>query len=162
MIDVPSWRVVASVIGLGLAVSVLLSVVRDVARRRGLWVQVGTAGVSIALLPPVMFVLLAQTRDFRAKGLTEVGSAAFKDPPMTEDAAHAIRRALHPGESWATVTQYGRCGDVDLYAFYWLAFRLVPNPPDCTNPDFELFLRIDPPTDAVIVDRGRDYALVRR
>jgi hypothetical protein len=153
--------VVAGLFGLILAAVVLRPVLRGIVQERVWWAPVGAAGIALTLLVPVVVVIFEQTRHFRANGLTEVGSAAFKDPPMSEAAARGIRDALRPGESWATVTQFGHCGDVDLYAFYWLAFRLVPNPPDCKNPDVELFLRIDPPVGAVIVDRGPDYAVVR-
>jgi hypothetical protein len=153
--------VVAGLLGLLLSIVVLHPVLREIVNEKTRWAQLGAAMTALALLIPVVHVIFDQTQHFRAKGLTEVGSAAFKEPPMSEAAARAIRDALRPGESWATVTRFGLCGDIDLYAFYWLAFRLVPNPPDCKDPDVELFLRIDPPVDAVIIARGPDYAVVR-
>jgi hypothetical protein len=152
---------VASLLGLVLSIIVLRPVLREIVTERAWWVQLVGAGSALTLLIPIVLVIFDQTQHFRAKGLTEVGSAAFKEPPMSEAAARAIRNSLRPGESWATVTPLGRCADIDLYAFYWLAFRLVPNPPDCKNPDVELYLRIDPPRNAVVVGRGQDYWVVR-
>jgi hypothetical protein len=161
VIDFHPRLAVAGLFGLVLAIIVLRPVVRRIVPDRAWWVQMGAAGIALSLLMPVVLVIFDQTQHFRSNGLTEVGSAAFKDPPMSEAAAHAIQDALRPGESWATVTRLGRCADIDLYAFYWLAFRLVPNPPDCKNPDVELFLRLAPPRDAVIIARGQDYSVVR-
>jgi hypothetical protein len=154
--------VVAGLFGLLVSVIVLRPVFREIRAEKAWWAQLGTAGTALALLIPVVVVIYDQTQHFRARGLTEVGSAAFKEPPMSEAAVRAIRRALRPGESWATVTRLGPCADVDLDAFYWLAFRLVPNPPDCVNPDVELFLKIEPPQGAPIIERGLDYSVVRR
>jgi hypothetical protein len=50
---------------------------------------------------------------------------------------------------------------VDLYLFYWLAFRLVPNSPDCTDPDVEIYWKIAPPPNADVVERGPDFTVVR-
>jgi len=154
--------VVAGLLGLLLSIVVLQPVLREISNERTRWAQLGAAGIALALLIPVVHVIFDQTQHFRARGLTEVGSAAFKDPPMSEAAFRAIRNALRPGESWATVTRLGTCADIDIDAFYWLAFRLVPSQPDCVSPDVELFLKIEPPRGAVIIDRGQDYAVVRR
>jgi hypothetical protein len=154
--------VVAGLLGLLVSVIVLRPVLRAIMTERAWWVQIGAAGTALTLLLPVVFVIFAQTQHFRAMQLTEVGSAAFQDPPMSEAAVRAIRKVLRPGESWATVTRFGHCADIDVYALYWLAFRLVPNPPDCAKPDIELYLRLAPPPDAMIIDRGQDYWLVRR
>ena len=144
-----------------MATVVLRPVLRAILPENAWWAQVAAAGSALTLLIPVVLLIFDQTQHFRARGLTEVGSAAFKEPPMSETAARALRNALRPEESWATTTSLGRCADVDVYAFHWMAFRLVPNPPDCTNPDVELFLRLAPPQDAVIIERGQDYAIVR-
>jgi hypothetical protein len=154
--------VVAGVLGLLVTIIVLRPVVRAIMTERAWWVQIGAAGGALTLLLPVVAVLFAQTQHFRARHLTEVGSPAFREPPMSEDAVRAIRKVLRPGESWATVTRFGHCADIDVYAFYWLAFRLVPSPPDCAKPDVELYLKRVPPPDAVIIDRGQNYWLVRR
>jgi hypothetical protein len=161
LIEIHPALIVTGVFGLLLAICVLQPVARLTIQKSVLWVQLATTGISLTLLMPVVLVIFEQTQHFRANGLTEVGSAAFKAPPMSEAAVQAIRNVLRPGESWATVTQFGRCGDIDLYAFYWLAFRLIPNPPDCKHPDVELFLRLQPPVDAHVVDHGQDYWVVR-
>jgi hypothetical protein len=154
--------VVAGVLGLLVSIIVLRPLFRVLTSERAWWVEIGAAGTALTLLMPVVVVIFEQTQHFRALQLTEVGSPAFRDPPMSEAAVRAIRKVLRPGESWATVTRFGHCGDIDVYALYWLAFRLVPNPPDCAKPDVELYLRLAPPPDAVIIDRGQDYWLVRR
>jgi hypothetical protein len=154
--------VVAGLVGLLVSIIVLRPLLRAIVTEPAWWIQLAAASVALTLLMPVLVVIFEQTQHFRARQLTEVGSAAFLDPPMSEAAVRAIRKALRPGESWATVTRLGHCADIDVYAFYWLAFRLVPSPPDCTKPDVELYLNIAPPPDAVIVDRGQDYWLVRR
>jgi hypothetical protein len=153
--------VVAGVSGLLVAVVVLRPLLRTAVSDRRWWAPVAAAGTALTLLFPVVLLIFDQTRHFRARGLTEVGSAAFKEPPMSEEAARAFRAVLRPGESWATTTPLGRCADIDLYAFYWMAFRLVPNPPDCVDPDVELYLRRDPPGGAAIITQGDGFAVVR-
>lgn len=157
-----SGLVVAGVLGLIVSVIVLRPLFRALATQRARLVEIGAAGTALTLLLPVVVLIFAQTQHFRALQLTDVGSPAFGDPPMSEAAVRAIRRVLRPGESWATVTRLGPCADIDVYALYWLAFRLVPNPPDCARPDVELYLRLAPPPGAVIIDRGQDYWVVRR
>jgi len=153
---------VAALFGLLVAFGVLRPALAAIVRERRWWAPVTTAAVSITLLPGVLLLLYQQTQHFRARGLSEVGAPAFGEPPMSEEAALAFRNVLRPGDSWATTTPLGRCADIDLYAFYWMAFRVVPNRPDCVSPDVELFLRMDPPDGAVIVRRGEGYAVVRR
>ena len=151
----------AGLLGLLVSVIVLRPVLRTIVTERAWWAQIGAAATAVTLLLPVVTTLFAQTQHFRARRLTEVGSPAFREPPMSEDAFRAIRAALGPDESWATVTRLGHCADIDLVAFYWLAFRLVPNPPDCAKPDVELYLKQSPPPGAVIVAHGKDYWVVR-
>lgn len=163
VIDFQLRHAVAGLLGVLVAAVVLQPFLRGIFRAKTAWVQVGTAAVALSLLIPVVLVLWDQTQHFRARGLTEVGSPAFQEPPMSEAAARAIRNALRPGESWATTTSLGRCRDIDIDAFYWLAFRLIRNIPNCTNPDVELYLRgLEPPPGATIIERGKDYAVVRR
>jgi hypothetical protein len=164
-IDLNFAFVLAGAAGVLLAAFVLWPLRRAVWHHGVGWVQAGTTAVALTLAVPVVLVLFQQTQHFRAHGLSEVGSVAFGDPPMSEAAAHAIRRALRPGESWSLVTSSDRCTDVDiyvnLYALYWLAFRLVPNTLDCVHPDVQLYLQFAPPRDATVVERGADYAVVR-
>lgn len=161
MIDFQVRHALAGLFGLLVAALVLQPLLRGMVRTK-LWVQVGAVAAALSLLLPVVVVLFDQTQHFRARGLTEVGSPAFGEPPMSEAAVRAIRDVLRPGESWATTTSLGRCADIDVFAFYWLAFRLIHNVPDCTNPDVELYLRLNPPPGVTIVDRGDGYAVVRR
>jgi hypothetical protein len=161
VIDPDPGLAVAGALGVVLAFVVLRSVLSELAPDRARWPHVGAAAIAVTLLVPVMLILFEQTQHFRARDLTEVGSAAFEEPPMSEEAARAVREALGPGDTWATVTPLGRCADIDLYAFYWLAFRLVPNAPDCESADVELYLSVDPPRDATVIDRGRDFAVLR-
>lgn len=162
MIDFELRHAVAGLFGLALAAIVLHPLLRGTFRTKALWVQVGAAAVALSLLIPVVVVIFDQTQHFRARGLTEVGSPAFEEPPMSEAAVRAIRSVLRPGESWATTTSLGRCADIDVDAFYWLAFRLIHNIPNCKNPDVELYLRLDPPPGASVIERGKNYAVVRR
>jgi hypothetical protein len=152
---------VAGVTGLLVAVFVIRPILPDIGRGRPRWVAAAAAGVALTLLLPTALLIFDQTRYFHARGLTEVGSAAFEEPPIPESVARSFEDALQPGDSWASVTTLGRCADVDLYLFYWLAFRSVPNAPDCANPDVALYWKTPPPRNATIVDRGRDYAVVR-
>jgi hypothetical protein len=161
VIDFHPRLAVAGVLGVLLAAVVLRPVLRGLLPAKVWWAQVGAAAAALSLLIPVVLLLLDQTQYFRARGLTEVGSPAFTEPPMSEAAVRAIRHVLRPGESWASTTLLGRCADIDVYGFYWLAFRLVPNPPDCKKPDVELFFRDAPPPGAKIIERGQDYAVVR-
>jgi hypothetical protein len=154
--------IVAGVLGLLVSIIVLRPLFRVLTSERAWWVEIAAAATALTLLMPVVVVIAEQTQHFRALQLTDVGSPAFGDPPMSEAAVRATRSALRPGESWATVTRLGPCADIDVYALYWLAFRLVPNPPDCDRPDVELYLRRAPPPGAVIIDRGQDYWVVRR
>ena len=162
MIDFEVRHAIAGLFGLLLAAIVLQPLLRGIVRSKALAVQVVAAAVALSLLIPVVVVIFDQTQHFRARGLTEVGSPAFEEPPMSEAAVRAIRNVLRPGESWSTTTSLGRCADIDVSAFYWLAFRLIENTPDCKNPDVELYLRLDPPPGVSILERGKDYAVVRR
>jgi hypothetical protein len=161
LIDLLPRLAVAGAVGALVAVFALRPFVRDSLSPPGRLVQVAAAGVALTMLLPATFLVFEQTRHFRARGLTEVGSTAFGEPPISEAGARALEAVLHPGESWASVTRLGRCVDVDLYLFYWLAFRLVPNSPDCANPDVEVYWKIAPPVDADVVVRGRDFTVVR-
>jgi hypothetical protein len=152
----------ASLLGLLVSIIVLRPVARAIMSGPAGWVQLGAAGTALTLLLPVVVAIFEQTRYFRARHLTEVGAPAFREPPMSEDAVRAIRATLRPGESWATVTRLGHCAGTEIYAFYWLAFRLVPSPPDCAKPDVELYLRRVPPPGSVVVARGKDYWVVRQ
>lgn len=160
--ELKPWLAAAGVLGALLSLLLLRPILPEIVKERVWWAQMGAAAAALILLPPVILVLFNQTRHFRIRGLTEVGSAAFQDPPMPEAAAQAIRRILRPGETWATVTRLGHCADIHVAAFYWLAFRLVPNQPDCVNADVELYLWMSPPPGARIVDRGKDFWVVRR
>ncbi len=162
LIDLLPRLAVAGAVGAFVSVFALRPVVRGSLSSPGRLVQVAAVGVALTMLLPATLLVFEQTRDFRARGLTEVGSAAFGEPPMSEAGARALEAALHPGESWASVTRLGRCADVDLYLFYWLAFRLVPNSPDCADPDVEIYWKIAPPANADVVERGLDFTVVRR
>lgn len=162
LIDLLPELAVAGLIGAGLAAFVLRPVFDRIRSARAWWVQLAAAAAGVALVLPATVLIFEQTRYFTARGLTEVGSAAFEEPPMSETGARALEDALRPGETWASVTRLGRCADVDLYLFYWLAFRLIPNPPDCARPDVEVFWKVAPPPGAEIVARGSDYAIVAR
>lgn len=161
MLDLQPGHVVAAALGAVMAAVLLIPFRRSLARERRCWPQIGAAAVAVVILLPVVLVLFEQTQHFRARGLKEVGSAAFEEPPMSEAAARAVRSALRPGDSWAIVTFRGRCSGEDVYPFYWLAFRLVPNPPDCADPDVELYLRVDPSRGPTIVAQGPEFSVVR-
>jgi hypothetical protein len=153
--------VVAAVGGLLVAAFALRPILRGITPTRASWVQLAAVGVALVLLVPTAVLIFDQTQYFRARDLTEVGSAAFEEPPVPETVARSLEDAIRPRESWASVTKLGRCADVDLYLFYWLAFRLAPDLPDCAHPDVELFWKVPPPRGATIIARGDDYAVVR-
>jgi hypothetical protein len=161
LIDLLPRLAVAGAVGAFVALVTLRPVVRASLSPPALLVQVVAAGVAVTMLLPATLLVFEQTRNFQARGLTEVGSAAFGEPPMSEAGARALKAALHPNETWASITRLGRCADVDLYLFYWLAFRLVPNSPDCADPDVEIYWKIAPPADADVIERGRDFTVVR-
>jgi hypothetical protein len=152
---------VAGLLGLGVAIVILRPRSLTSARSRAAWVQIASAGLALSLAFPVVVLLFEQTWYFHVRGLTEVGAAAFEEPPLSEPAVRAIRLELRPGDTWATVTKLGRCADVDAYAFFWLAFLLVRNIPDCVHPDVELYWKTPPPPDATIVTHGPQYWVVR-
>jgi hypothetical protein len=162
VIDFQVRHAVAGLFGLLLAAIALRPRLRESVRVKASAVQLGAAAIALSLVMPVVVVIFDQTQHFRARGLTEVGSPAFEEPPMSEAAVRAIRNVLRPGESWATTTSLGRCADIDVTAFYWLAFRLIQNVPNCKEPDVELYLRLEPPPGVSILERGEDYAVVRR
>ena len=107
MIDFELRHAVAGLFGLLSLAMVLQPLLRGIVSNESFWVQVGAAAVALSLLIPVVVVIFDQTQHFRARGLTEVGSPAFEEPPMSEAAVRAIRNVLRPGESWATTTSLG-------------------------------------------------------
>ena len=137
---------------------IVLRPVWSVARQARL--DVVAAAVAVVLLLPVVLQLVEQTSYLRKRGLTEVGSMAFEEPPLSEAAVGAARGALNAGESWTIVTPKGRCTD-DNYAFYWLAFRLLPNMPDCNAPAVTVFWQVEPPAGVEVAARGDGFWISR-
>jgi hypothetical protein len=78
--------VVAAVGGLLVAALALRPLLRRTASTRASWVQLGAVGVALVLLVPTAVLIFDQTQYFRARGLTEVGSAAFEEPPVRRSA----------------------------------------------------------------------------
>ena len=79
--------------------------------------------------------------------------------PFPERLVVAARRELKPGEAWSLHTARGAC--VRAEPFYWLAFRLMPNTADCSEPDVEIYWGVDPPGGSRVVRTGRAFAMVR-
>jgi hypothetical protein len=152
-------HVVAGIIGLALAWLVLRPPLSR-AELAGRWPQLMAAGAAIAVLCPVLVVLYDHTMFFVARGMREVGAPAFEEPPVSEQAAVAVRAVMQPGETWAFTTPEGRCPTWDR-AYYWLAFRYVPHQPDCEQPDVELFWKHPAPPGASVVRSGPEYEVVR-
>lgn len=93
---------------------------------------------------------------------------------LTESFVAAARAALAPGESWELITPVGRCHGRDglppgngsprvryVGPYFWLAFRLMPNPADCSDPDVLLYWRVAPPPGSSIVALDADFAIAR-
>lgn len=158
-IDLGARHVIAALVGLAVALLVLRPWLRPAELRRG-WPQAGAAAAAIVLLVPVLVVLVDHTRFFVERDMREVGSPAFGEPIVSEEAAEATRAALRPGDTWAYTTEGGPC--TELHGYYWLMFRFVPNEPDCDDPDVELFWQREPPSGAEVVADGEAFAVVRR
>lgn len=157
-VDFGAGHFVAGVVGLVVAWMVLRPPLRRSALA-GRWPQVVAAGVAITVLFPVLVVLVDHTRFFVERGMAEVGSPAFEEPPVSEEAAVQTREVFQPGDTWALTIDGGRCADIG--GNYWLAFRYVPHEQDCVEPDVELFWKERPPPGAPVARSGDDYAVVR-
>lgn len=116
-----------------------------------------------------------ETIELAEQEQSEVRSAAGVRPRLTEPFVSAARSTLAPGESWELITADGGCRGPDgmlpgnnspriRYAnpFFWLAFRLLPNPTDCTDPDLVFYWNTPPPEGSDVVADGRHFAVVRR
>jgi hypothetical protein len=119
------------------------------------------ASVSIALALTMVMSLGYQTRFFVRHDLREVGTASQRVPVMPETLVTAVRAILRENDKWALTTPVGRC-EKDQYRYFWLAFRLLPNIPDCASPDIEIFFRTPGPTDGKLLKAESDWAIVRR
>jgi hypothetical protein len=159
-VDVPVLSaVVAAVVGAGAAVAVLRSTRTGLARVT-LAPALVPAGMSIVLACVMVVSLGYQTRFFDQQGMHEVGTGQRRTAPMPEATVAAVRARLRPGETWALTTPDGRCA-ADSYRYFWLAFRLYPNPPDCTAPQVEVLVGVTPPAGATIVAAGAGWTVVR-
>lgn len=96
------------------------------------------------------------------------------EPHPDEELVRAARKELRPGETWDLKTPAGGCLGPDglppgnnspriRYArhSFWLAFRLMPNAMDCTDPDVVLYWRRKPPDPDAIVLRSEWFRIVR-
>lgn len=96
------------------------------------------------------------------------------EPAPGEALVRAARRELRPGETWDVKTPAGGCLGPDglppgnnspriRYArhSFWLAFRLMPNAMDCTDPDVVLYWRRQAPDPENIVVRDKWFRIVR-
>lgn len=159
LVDFDLRHVVGGILGVAVAWAVLGPLLgRQLPREH--WPQLVAAGMAIVIVVPVLVVLVDHTRFFAERGMREVGAPAFQEPVVSEAAAVATREVLQPGDTWAYTTAGGRC--TELQGYYVLAFRFVPNEPDCDDPDVELFWQQHPPPGAAVVVRGDEFAVVRR
>lgn len=159
-VDVPVLSsVVAAVVGAGAALAVLRPTRTGLARMT-LAPALISAGVSVVLACVILVSLGYQTRFFQQRDLHEVGTGQRRTAPMPEATVAAARARLRPGETWALTTPDGRCAE-DSYRYFWLAFRLYPNQPDCTAPQVEVLVGVTPPADAGIVSAGAGWTVVR-
>ena len=111
-------------------------------------------------------------RDARG-GVRKAPSRPGEDAPG-ESLVRAARRELRPGETWDLATPAGGCLGPDglppgnnspriRYArhSFWLAFRLMPNAMDCTDPDVVLYWRRRAADPDDIVVRGEWFRIAR-
>lgn len=95
-------------------------------------------------------------------------------PAPGESLVTAARAELRPGETWEVKTPAGGCLDADgqppgnnsprwRYAqhAFWLAFRLMPNAMNCTDPDVVLYWRRQAPDPDDIVVTSDRFRIVR-
>lgn len=120
-----------------------------------------TASSAIVLALAMVVSLGYQTHFFVRHDLREVGTASQRLPVMPEALVTAARNVLKDSDRWALVTPAGRCED-DLYRYFWLAFRLLPNIPDCRSPDLEIFFGVPAPAHIRVVNAGSGWVIVRR
>jgi hypothetical protein len=159
-VDVPVLSVVlAAAVGAGTAFAILRPTHTGMARMT-LAPALIPAGVSIMLACVMVVSLGYQTRFFRQRDLYEAGTGQRRTAPMPEATVAAARARLRPGETWALTTPDGRCAE-DSYRYLWLAFRLFPNPPDCTAPRVEVLVGVTPPAGATVVAAGAGWTVVR-
>jgi hypothetical protein len=118
------------------------------------------ASASILFALAIVVSLGFQTLFFVRHDLREVGTAQRRVPVMPEAAVTAVRTTLHEDDRWALVTPLGRCEN-DQYRYFWLAFRLLPNIPDCRSPDVEVFFRVPAPVDSKVTSAGTNWEIVR-
>jgi hypothetical protein len=118
------------------------------------------ASASIIFALAIVVSLGYQTRFFVRHGLREAGTAGGRVPVMPETAVMAARITMQESDRWALVTPLGRCED-DQYHYFWLAFRLLPNIPDCRSPDIEVFFGVSAPADTEVIRAGTNWEIVR-
>jgi hypothetical protein len=118
------------------------------------------ASTSIVLGLAMVMSLGYQTSFFLTNDLREVGTAQQRVPVMPEAAVNAARGILDDNDTWSLSTPLGRCG-ADEYRFFWLAFRLFPNIPDCRSADIQIFFAVSAPSDRKVVNAGDGWQIVR-
>jgi hypothetical protein len=119
------------------------------------------AAASIVFALAMVVSIGYQTAFFVRHGMREVGTASQRLPVMPEPLVTTARAVLHEHDRWALITPSGRCED-DQYRYFWLAFRLLPNIPDCHSPNIEIFFRVPPPTNRSVVRTDAEWEIVRR
>jgi hypothetical protein len=118
------------------------------------------ASTSIFFALAIVVSLGFQTLFFVRHDLRELGTASKRVPVMPEAAVTAARASLGEDDQWALVTPLGRCED-DQYRHFWLAFRLLPNIPNCRSPDVEVFFGVPAPLESDVTSAGTNWEIVR-
>jgi len=112
--------------------------------------------VALGFLVPTLVDLAEETTEHRRLALRDSGRIP---PPFPERLVMAARRELAAGETWSLHTASGAC--VRDEPMYWLAFRLMPNTADCSEPDVAIYWGVDAPDGSRVVRTGRSFFLVR-
>jgi hypothetical protein len=119
------------------------------------------AAASIVFALAMVVSVGYQTAFFVRHGMREVGTAGERLPVMPESLVTAVRAVLVEHDRWALVTPSGRCEE-DQYRYFWLAFRLLPNIPDCQSPNIEIFFRVPPVPNGRTIRADAEWEIVRR
>ena len=112
--------------------------------------------IGVGFLVPKLVDLAQETGEHRRLELRDAGRMP---PPFPERLVTAARRELVAGETWSLHTVKGEC--IREEPMYWLAFRLMPNTADCSDPDVAIYWGADPPDGSRVVRMGRSFAMVR-
>lgn len=114
--------------------------------------------VALGFLAPKLEHLASETRRLDRLSMRDAGRVP---PPFPEGLVRAARAELGHAETWSLHDRSGTCSRHT--AFFWLAFRLMPNTADCPSADVAIYWgSVDPPEEGRVVRRGRAFVIIRR